>query len=179
MRATVRSVGSSISTCLFFCAAALLPADVGQKAQVSRGTASREMIAFVHKHYIQVWPWLLVFLALPMSLGELKPLYGGRSHKWCSGLFVTPNMIRSIGWIIGPFLPFCCWAATILLMKEEAQTDPTHNNYPTDYPSIDTHAVIALTGCGLLPWVTSVGLQFFEGEVHPDLEEVINIQKQE
>jgi hypothetical protein len=162
-RCLIRSIGASISTCLYFCAAALLPADGGQKAQVSRGSASREMIAFVHKHYIQIWPWLLLFLALPMKTGDVRCL----QISFCGKRLITPNMLRIIGWIVGPFIPLCFWCTRILTPPEETvQTDPTQTQYPADYPPIEANAIISLLGCGLFPWAMAAGMLIFEGEAY-------------
>lgn len=129
----VRVLGTSVSTCLYFCAAALLAADDGSKAQVSHSSASRAMIRFVHKHYMQVWPWIALHYGIPLQHVH--------SH-W-----------RAMTWLLAPLLPLLSW---VFYMQTSYDT-----GYPDDYPEFATlQTLTSMLTCGVLPWAVSAMLSY-------------------
>lgn len=162
-RQSISYTGFSISLCLFCCACALLPTDDGSLRVTYRSSMQRFASAFIHKHYIQIWPWI----ATVLTEYRLRRA-AAAAAKGSSGQAVneTPCVDKEDVWlrcingddilklcVLGPFLPLLGWLLT--MSYHEAVS------YPDDYPSLATpRTFIGVGGSGILLWLSTMPIVY-------------------
>ena len=137
VEAIVQTLGYSVSLCLFFCAASLFGADQGTTYRIQRGCLWRMLVAFAHKHFLQVAPWLVI----------ATDQNAERALNTSSVPTPTPPalvVVQRIAYILAPFIPYLSWAAHSAMVGE--------STWNSDYPPILPPSAACIVVAGLLPW---------------------------
>lgn len=135
---------ASTTTGLFFCAAALFPADCGSARDVDKEHLLEYLVRFSTHHFTQVFPSVLWWtLSTCTAEGQSGPT--PQEEAWfkvpCLPIVMTTSRFS---WLLGVVCPLFTWSLTLATQND---------SIPSDYGCISVHSLMTMLLCGVAPWV--------------------------